>query len=352
MIVRRMVATCALLLVCNTIAFAKPIRLFKIYNWKAGAYASNTTNQFSHCAASAKYKSGITVYFSINRRYEWSMAFSKPDWGLNRGEVYDIAFRIDQLTPIRAKARAISPILVQVPLHDSSTLFRQFRDGQRLRVATANQVFGFKLTDTSEILPALLTCVRGYVNSPIEAERANPFKRPGTSNPFRSGNGDSTPRSDSTVTAAASRLEATTIAANLMAASGIKGFQLLSPDAAERIKVDAAWKAGSTIGTIRIVSNDNIKSLKDISGRLIGGNAKNCKGTFASGSVPEPGNDGVIRLFTACKVGDQATTIYYLAMDRRKGGYYLFSTASKASQADAKETDAMIRQAVAQAIPK
>ena len=343
MIVHRLVAACALLLVCNTVAFAKPIRLFKIYNWKAGAYASNTTNQFSHCAASAKYKSGITVLFSINRKYEWSMAFSKPDWGLNRGEVYDIAFRIDQLTPYRAKARAISQTLVQVPLRDSSTLFRQFRDGQRLRVATANQVFGFKLTDTSEILPTLLKCVRNYVNNPIAADNANPFKKQASSNPF------SAPSNN---TGAASRLEATTIAANLMGASGIKGFQLLPPDAAARIKVDAAWKAGNTIGTIRIVTSANIKSLKDISGRLIGGNATNCKGTFASGAVPEPGNDSVVRLFTACKVGDQATTIYYLAMNRRQGGYYLFSTASKDSQGAAKETDAMIRQAVERAIPK
>jgi hypothetical protein len=82
MIAIRTLATCAILLACHTVAFAKPIRLFNVANWKAGAYAKDATDQFSHCAASARYKSGITVYFSINRSFEWSMGFSNPTWKL------------------------------------------------------------------------------------------------------------------------------------------------------------------------------------------------------------------------------------------------------------------------------
>ena len=348
----RVLAACAILLAGHAVANAKPLRLFKVANWNAGAYANDTTLAFSHCAASARYKSGVTVYFSINNKYNWSIGFSHPGWRLNRGEVYDIAFKIDRAQPIGSKAIAVSTSLVRVPLRDSRALFRQFETGERLYVATAGQKFTFKLTDSSKVLAALLSCVRGYVNAPVTADNSNPFA-PGpkiaNTNPF-AGGGPSNPAPP--ISVAATRLEATTIAANLMAITNIKGFRLLSPEQASAIRVDAAWRAAGTVGTIRIISEERVSSLKNISVRLIGNNAKNCKGTFASGAIPEPGDDSVIRVFTACKVGDQATTIYYLALKRKQGGYYLFSTAAKGSDQLAKEADASIRQAVLNAIPK
>jgi hypothetical protein len=59
-----------------------------------------------------------------------------------------------------------------------------------------------------------------------------------------------------------------------------------------------------------------------------------------------------VRVFTSCKTGDRTLTIYYLALNRKQGGYYLFSTASSGSEEPAKEADASIRQAVLNAIPK
>jgi hypothetical protein len=197
------------------------------------------------------------------------------------------------------------------------------------------------------------------VNAPVTANNSNPFApapKVANTNPFAGGGGGSAPAgsppaSNLPISAAATRLEATTIAANLMAITDIKGFRLLTPEQASKIRVDAAWRAGTTVGTIRVVSAEKFASLKSMSGVLIGNNAKNCKGTFASGALPEPG-DSVVRLFTACKIGDQATTIYYLGVTRPQGGYYLFSTATKGSEQAAKEADDSIRKAVLNAIPK
>ena len=62
------------------------------------------------------------------------------------------------MPPIRAKARAVKALFVEVALDESSELFARFRRGRVLRVAGADQVFSFNLTGTSQLLPALLTC--------------------------------------------------------------------------------------------------------------------------------------------------------------------------------------------------
>ena len=40
---------------------AGPFDPFRHGNWKGGAYTSSSTGQFSHCAASVRYKSGVYV---------------------------------------------------------------------------------------------------------------------------------------------------------------------------------------------------------------------------------------------------------------------------------------------------
>src|ERR1051326_5364227 len=85
---------------------AATMRNFKVGDWVAGAYSDDGTREFSHCAASGMYGSGISVVFSINRDFHWSMGFAHPGWKLRPGEVFDIAFTVDDMQPILAKARA------------------------------------------------------------------------------------------------------------------------------------------------------------------------------------------------------------------------------------------------------
>ena len=57
---------------------AATMRNFKVGSWDAGAYSNDTTRQFTHCAATATYANGISVLFSINRDFHWSMGFAHP----------------------------------------------------------------------------------------------------------------------------------------------------------------------------------------------------------------------------------------------------------------------------------
>ena len=312
------------------------MRNFKVGDWTAGAYSNDTTRQFSHCAATGTYGSGISVLFSISRDFHWSMGFAHPSWKLQPGAVYDIAFTVDDMQPILAKARAVKTLFVEVDLDGSGELFARFRRGRVLHVAAASQVFSFNLTGTSQLLPALLTCAANRGSAVQTA--ANPFE----TKPAKSG--ASTPRVDPNTVA-----EATALAANLLSAAGIQGFTLLGPNDRPEIEGNARWLQGEVLGTINIMSNVPAGEFKNIPAYLIGYNAKACKGTFFSGAIPDETVE-IGRVFTTCQRDDITSTDYYLIVPRRAGGAYLISTFSAGSEQPAKQADAQLRSAVFKAL--
>jgi len=111
------------------LASAEPIRDFKIGDWNVGSYSFTGTNQFSHCAASGLYRSGIMMLFSINNKFTWSVGFANNQWRLNKGAKYDVIFKIDNYPPLTGTAIAITENQVIVPMADNVELFSLFRRG-------------------------------------------------------------------------------------------------------------------------------------------------------------------------------------------------------------------------------
>jgi hypothetical protein len=101
------------------------------------------------------------------------MALFNPAWKLTPGASYSLAYTIDYSPPNAATAIAIGVTGVRVPLAPDANLFRRFMAGVRLNVVSASESFNFNLTDTSKLLPDLLSCVQSYVGA-----------APPTSNPF------------------------------------------------------------------------------------------------------------------------------------------------------------------------
>jgi len=312
--------------------YAAEIRNFKIGAWHAGAYTATSSREFSHCAATASYKSGILVTFSISRNFVWSMGFSNSAWNLVPGSEFDIGFTVDDMPPIFAKAMALHASRIDVTLDDSVELFKRFQRGYLLKVATTKTVFQFDLKDTSKLLPTLLYCAQQKGASPAVA----------SSNPFE-GKGTSTPRKDDD---AATIAEANIFAANLLSLAGVSNFTLLGPTEHTNIKGQARWYDGSTFGTINVFPSATPGEIKEIGAILIGRDARECKGTYLSGAIPEDGRGAAARVFTTCQVGEKPITAYYLAVRRKAGGAYLISTISLGSEAPAKERDSMLRSAV------
>jgi hypothetical protein len=327
-------------------AQADVMRNFKVANWFAGAYSIDGTKTFSHCAANANYNSGIVVLFSINRSYEWSMAFANPRWRLTKDQQYDIAFSIDGSPPIFAKATAVTSELARVKLADSNELFAQFRRGNMLQVTSANQVFSFSLDGTSALLPALLACVR-QETTPVVAQ-TNPFAAPQQQQQAPAQRQQ--PPKQAEPSRDLLKAEATLTAANVLGAAGIEKFSIGSLEEAAKVKADAIWTAGALLGTVKIAEGVKLDN-PEIPGTLIGDDAKHCsKGAFLSGSLPDSDGKEMLRIFTSCQQDKKTFTTYYLAVPRPKGGIYLFTTMSEESQEAVKEADSGLRAAVFKAV--
>jgi hypothetical protein len=259
------------------------------------------------------------------------MGFSHPAWRLQRGSVFDIAFTVDDMSPITTRATAVGANMVEVQLDESSELFARFRRGHTLRVAAASQVFSFDLTGSSQLLPALLTCAQN--RGVIVQTASNPFEA--TSNNSRSTNAD-----EGKLLA-----EVTALAANLLSAAGIQGFTLLGPNDYPDIKGHARWIHGATFGALDVYPKVTPEQMKNISAYLITMGAKACKGTFFSGAIPDDTTTGLGRVFTTCQTDDKPMTTYYLALPRKAGGIYLMATISLESEKPAKEADSVLRSA-------
>jgi hypothetical protein len=314
-------------------ASADTLYEFPIGTWSAGAYSRQNSKQFNHCAAGANYNSGITMLFSVSRNFAWSMSFAHRSWRLTQGQAYDIAFTVDQMSPLRARAIAIAPNLVEVPLADSTELFQRFRQGYQLRVAAAGQVLAFNLTGTSQVLPALLRCVQANLQpAGTTTVAANPFAAPANSGNQRS-NGASQGRP------AAFRAEALSLAANILGSAGIVGFQIAEGD---NDFVDAAWRTDRLFGMVRIEPKDPPAL---ISAGMIAFDAAGCKSKFASGSIPASDNNNVSRMFTKCGDGDQGNTVFYFILPRKAGGHYLIGTGTSGAEEPARQVESDIRQA-------
>jgi hypothetical protein len=50
----------------------------RLADWSIGAYTDEQSGTFSHCAASAVYKSGISLFFSVSHNLSWRMGFASP----------------------------------------------------------------------------------------------------------------------------------------------------------------------------------------------------------------------------------------------------------------------------------
>jgi hypothetical protein len=247
-----------------------------------------------------------------------------------------LAYVVDGGEARKTTAKAVSNKQALIGFGGSTDRFKEFSRGYVLKVAAADQLFTFNLTDTSKLLPALLSCVTQQLNpTPVLASPENTAPTPA-------------------VQRADFKAEATVIAANLLSQAGVTGFRIATADELPEPRADAVWVAAGVTGTINVFPTIPIKDLDEVRSTIIGGTAKTCKGTFFSGSIPDDDKDNrLTRVFTTCQIKEMSVTSYYLAVPRKAGGIYVLRTMTVAgSEKPAKEADASIRKVVFSAVPK
>ncbi|MFJ5370481.1 hypothetical protein ACIPIA_14775, partial [Bosea sp. CER48] len=143
---------------------AGPFGKIVVGNWSGGTFTNDQTGAFSHCAVSARYKSGVTMLTSVTAQYSWLLGFTKPNWTLRTGETLKLRLVFDRSSTIDVTANIKSPTLLTIAMPAQSALISAFRQGRYLELVANDARYTFALTSTGEMLPALVECVKQSAN--------------------------------------------------------------------------------------------------------------------------------------------------------------------------------------------
>lgn len=167
-------------LAASTAQAAGPYGEIVVGNWKGGAYTSDATGAFSHCAVNAGYKNGTRMFTSVTSDLKWLLGFAHPRWKLRPGARLSLQLVFDRGAPIPVTAEARTAQMITITMPNESGLITAFRQGHFLELIANDQRLAFALTSTREMLPALVECTRqsAHIRGPVNPSAGRDATRP------------------------------------------------------------------------------------------------------------------------------------------------------------------------------
>jgi hypothetical protein len=89
-----------------------PYGSISVGNWQGGAYTNDQTGSFTHCAAGARYASGVFFLVMIDHNGGWSLGFMHEQWRLTTGEAFPLTLTFDGQQPFNVHGVPIADKLV------------------------------------------------------------------------------------------------------------------------------------------------------------------------------------------------------------------------------------------------
>ena len=307
-----------------------PYGSIAVAGWSGGAFTDDNSGEFSNCIASASYKSGINFGVLVSKTFGWTLAFSHPSWTLSKGQRFPIVLSFDGRNTFNVNGVAVAAATVMVQMPDDSALIKSFRAAHRMSAFAQGNLFQFDLKGTSILLPALVNCVKtinaggvaAATNFTVVANATPKLASPPTTasslEPARPQEGS-----------AELQLEAMQIASNfILKASSLSHPSLLSRSETpvSLVSTGAAWKADNATGFVRIIPpQPNVAGL-DVAAAIVGNDAKDCKGKFASARNSELiDSEVVFRGMSSCEDSERSVIAEYFIFPRKAGGFIMFS---------------------------
>ena len=329
-----------------------PYGSISVGSWTGGAYTNDANGAFSSCIAGANYASGINFSVLVSNTYHWALAFNHPNWSLTKGESFPIVLSFDGRNTFNVNGVGIGGTTVMVAMPENSALIKAFRGARTMSAFAQGNLFQFNLDGTAALLPVLVNCVRTVNAGGIAA--ATNFTAPAVAN--------AAPREAPPPTSASSlqpnrpqegsaelQLEAMQLASNfILRATALSHPSLLgrAETPVSLASTGAAWKADNAAGFVRIIPpQPNVAGL-DVAAAIVGNDARECRGKFASARNSElVDSDVVFRGMSSCEDSEKSLITEYFIFPRKAGGFIMFSvltpTRSIAQQAQGQQRDEM-----------
>jgi hypothetical protein len=331
--------TAVLLSVTNADAKG-PFGSIHVGNWNGGAYVDDTTGQFTACLASTNYANGFIVSVMVQPDGNWDLGFTHQSWQLRPGEAIPIDLTFDGQATFHVFGKAVAQNTLAVPMPNTSTLISQFRKSKSMSAFAEGGVVGFTLDGTSQLLPSLANCVAVVKQRGLAAAGdftvKEPAGGPASARPAVGvGAKPDAPQADS----AQLWIEALELATNFILKGLLHNPKVLNQaeTPAALASFGAAWHSDEAAGEVRIIPPAaGIKGL-DVAAAVVAGDARECKGKFASARTTElVDRDVVFRGFSSCEDSAGPRLVYYFIVPRRKGGFVLFSVGSSMNTEEAR----------------
>jgi hypothetical protein len=335
------VLSVAALFVASEASAKGPFGTIKVGNWTGGAWTNDATGAFTHCAAGTQYLSGIYFMVALDASGGWGLGFIHQSWQLQPNEAFPIDLTFDGQAQFHVFGAAVTNNFVRVPMPVNSALMAQFRKSAMMTAFAKGQLFQFKLDSTSQLLPALANCVASVkANGLAHAGDFSVRAAPKTATAPAPAVGGSLKVDSGPPTSPDLQIEAIEIASNFILKTALHSPKVLSraETPVELVAAGAAWRSDEATGFVRIVPpQNNVKGL-DVAAAVVGNDAKDCKGKFASGRMSElVDSDVIFRGFASCEDSEGARVAQYFIVPRDKGGFVMFSVVANTKVEQARE---------------
>jgi hypothetical protein len=321
---------------------------FQIGDWSGRAHWNQKQKQLDRCSAQLTNPDKITVIYSVDRHYMWTLELSNPSWNFPKGAAFDVSFGTGSRDYFRQRVTALDAKLVRVQLPDTVNAFEAFRRIIRLELVAGGLTSNFDMAFANQVLTALTRCVTRY--------GATAKSRAAITSWLRSSIGHASGPSDDPEV----QKEATALATSIMSEAQIANAASVKPDDVPAgTDGDTVWKIGETLFTISILPRDETPEIADLSDLIIGGDAQKCRGDFFSGATLDViETTGVARAYTNCQTQQASSSAYYFILPRKQGGLYLMTTATSGievtptAEKNSKEIDGRVRATIMTALSK
>jgi len=323
---------------------------FKILDWNGRAYwtQNRKDRQFDRCSAELTNTDKISIIYSLDRHFMWTFELSNPTWNFPKGATFEVTFGIGNRNYIRQRVIALEPQLVRVQLPDSVNAFEALRSIIQLELIAGGLTSQFKLGYSNAVLTALTHCVlRNGTTAKIRAAVAAWLKSPVGS--------AARPSTDPET-----QKEALALGTNIISEAAMTKAAILKPDEIPADTAgDAVWKIGDNLFTVSILPQNGAPQIGDVTDLIIGGDAQKCRGDFFSGAMLDVIETvGVARAYTNCLTQQAATSAYYFAIPRKKGGLYLLTSIARgvevtpSGEKTLRDVDSNVRASIMTALSK
>ena len=324
---RKFAGLFSLIVAVSVFASTADARKYRINTrgWSGGSYQSKTTGRFSHCVVSSKYKRGDWLLLSINRNYKFSVSILDRDFNLRKGASYRAIMHVDYGREFTRRAKVIANDLVTIPVDDRVTFFRLVKRGRILRIFIDGLGLerGYSLKGTTRALNATLRCVRnslrdenynrpdlevvpgGNETSASNKPDAVPENGSGgdTGRPPKNRVASLPPSGNGAANNSISGQKSLIYSINLLSSAGLSGYTILENNPFKSSGYTASWRySKGKFGAFAGFRNTPANFLDTQTAKILGDDARDCKGQFASGfrQSEKNGKWSGRRLFTVC----------------------------------------------------